>query len=686
MWTLISQVYNIYGDVVDFLYWEVYEELKENGKDLLVALTAWAFLLAFVFALFIYLSLEADGFRGSVFGNAHQYHSEDVAEKGQSTQATTPITPTFAPITPVTPSPPPRSEPSTSLIYPQPFEFPFKNFRATGESFAPSHQYYSAERPRYTPLDHYKASTASETTPNGEKPIIETSAVSEDAEPVTTIEETYCVDRQESVAPPQPRPVTPPPTRTTDPSYSIPNTESVQTSLQLPCSTYIQMPPPPPPSSPETIRRNALILVAQEEPKIQEQMARFLDTISTGARYESSAAMILDLMHEAQQYLQPFFPNGLSNLPLDCLIWSQSIITFWEALSPYGWNFLHHPDSRVPEFIKRYRHFAIWFGLESFLREFQFIAPYIPEPVSAPPEIEPQFQEQPQVAQISSPSVMPPTSPFTSNMGNETSSMPPPKTPSRVPKTPQLPQQTQPTQPPNSAPLSFTYTMTPVSSSFSSQKGKRAPKPPLRTSRTSQPLQRASAPPPAPAPTNPNLLDFSNPDWYNKPDDELNALTWTSFDWPSPAQGQHKIWSHSMLGRLALPRPSTQTLPSSYVKAQLAAVAADFKRASVVLRLQARDCPKPCEDDLGMSPLFGEVMVLIEQAADFTEGCDELVVWDAHDEWYRACVYFRDAVREDKAVWEALCAHYGPGKYRPLRKAWKEGSTEWLLLDADVDA
>ena len=73
--------------------------------------------------------------------------------------------------------------------------------------------------------------------------------------------------------------------------------------------------------------------------------------------------------------------------------------------------------------------------------------------------------------------------------------------------------------------------------------------------------------------------------------------------------------------------------------------------------------------------------MLIVYAADLTEGCEELVVWDEQDEWYRACIYFRDAVREDDAVWRVLCAEYGIDKYRALERAWNDGSVEWLLLD-----
>ncbi|EOA84893.1 uncharacterized protein SETTUDRAFT_179492 [Exserohilum turcica Et28A] len=183
-------------------------------------------------------------------------------------------------------------------------------------------------------------------------------------------------------------------------------------------------------------------------------------------------------------------------------------------------------------------------------------------------------------------------------------------------------------------------------------------------------------------PTDPDLLDFTSPDWIKCSTYKLNALTWTSFAWASPSQASQKIWGHSTRGRLSLPRSKPSLPTSAYVKSHLEAVAQDFKRASVILRLQARGgCEKPCADYLGVTPLFGEVVMLIVYAADLTEGCEELVVWDEQDEWYRACIYFRDAVREDDAVWRVLCAEYGIDKYRALERAWNDGSVEWLLLD-----
>ena len=46
-------------------------------------------------------------------------------------------------------------------------------------------------------------------------------------------------------------------------------------------------------------------------------------------------------------------------------------------------------------------------------------------------------------------------------------------------------------------------------------------------------------------------------------------------------------------------------------------------------------------------------------------------------------VFLCDAVAGDEKFWEALCRYYGQGKYKPLMKAWKQGSVEWLLLDTD---
>ncbi|EUC51259.1 hypothetical protein COCMIDRAFT_31401 [Bipolaris oryzae ATCC 44560] len=571
-----------------------------------------------------------------------------------------PIAPTSPPISPVTPSPP-RPDPLVPALYPPPYDFPFEHFRGTGDSFAPSRQNLHVERPRHIPPVSYKGSAFLETMEDVKRPDEGVSVVAEDAEPL-----------HEEVEEAQLCPSTPSPPPKESGLSSLPE----MASTQIPPQTPLQTPRLPEPPSPRTIRVNALNRVAQEEHKIQEQMVTFLHTIPTGSGYELSACLILNLLCEAKEYLEPLFPDGLSGIPTGYLVWGQSIVDFWGALSPYGWDFLHHPDSRMPEFIRRYRNLTIWFGVEELLSEFLFVPPSIPEPEPVPApvpvpepvsepvltiaEAKPQLQEQTAVAQVSSFAAPPPPQPehsapqsdpapktltytmssipanFSYRKPSQKSDPPPPPPPSPPPP----PQQKQP------APFSFQYIILSTPVNTSSRRSNRTSKSLLtRSSRPAPPPppQKQPAEPPKPTPVDPNAIDFTDPKWSTKPTPELLTLTWRSFSFPTPHAAALKIWGHSTMGRLSLPSPHTDLLSSPYIKSHLEAAALDFKRAAAILRLQTLDCEKPCEDDLGMSPLFGEVMQLIVQAAEFTERCDELAEWYAEDRWYHACVFFRDA-------------------------------------------
>ncbi|USP75182.1 hypothetical protein yc1106_02456 [Curvularia clavata] len=618
MWALISffcnvclEVADTCSEVIDFLLWEADDDirfdLQVDLSTILFSLFVWvSLLLVVLFALGIHFNFDIEAFKKWLFGDEYHHHIEDATEQGQSVELTTP-----------SPPPPPYSGPATPLMYP-PVEFPFEHFRATGESFAPSRRYFHEERPRYSPPILYeplsscsaevKPSESADSAPLQEHHFVPEPRIEKDS---GEFQVPTPITRDAMKMSAQPQPSSPP----------APHTNIIMGSPP----SHVSIPSPSPtPLSPESILRNALDLVAQEEHKIQEQMDIFLSTITTGAGYEVAAALILNFMQEAIQYLEPLFPAGLGLIPLEHRPWTRSIVMFWKALSPYGWDFLHHPDGRVPEFFRRFRCAATWFGLDELLVEFRYEAPPLPEPVPTPTVVEPQLQEQPSVSSM----------------------------------------------------------LTPVPTSFSLEKGNRASRLPSRTSRTSKtPTKPKLA---QPEQSNPNLLKFDDPELHNLPTEKLKELTWSSFAWSSPSQAAIKIWSYSTVGRLVLPEKKDCDLSPNYVKSCLEDVAADFKRASIVLRLQARDCKRPCEDDVPMAPLFGEVLRLIKQAVDFTERCDNLAVWDTQDQWFNACLYFRDAVRLDKDIWETLCAWYGPEKYRPLRKAWKQGSTDWLLLDEQM--
>ncbi|EMD66621.1 hypothetical protein COCSADRAFT_188923 [Bipolaris sorokiniana ND90Pr] len=548
----------------------------------------------------------------------------------QDVEGKTSIAPTSPPICPVTPSSP-RPDPLIPAIYPPPYEFPFEHFRGTGESFVPSRQNFHVKRPRYIHPVIYKGSAFLETVEDVRRPDEGVSVVAEDAEPTGTIKADLAGTQEYTLSPPYRNNRLP----------SLPETVSTQTPLQIP-----RLPKPP---SPTTLRVNALNRVAQEEYKIQEQMVIFLNTIPTGSGYELSASLILDFLCEAKKYLEPLFPGELSGITKGYLVWGKSIIDFWDTLSPYGWDFVHYPDSR--------------FGLEELLKEFLFVPPFIPEPepihepflepflepVMTTAEAKPQFQEQMRVAQVFSfAAPPPPLQPEHSAPQLDSAPATYTYTMSAVPmnfsyrKSSQRSYPPPPPQQEQHAPLSFKYILpsNPVNPSY--RRSNRTSKPPLpRSSRPSQPLKNQVAEPPNLTPVDPNLIDFKDPKWSNKSTPELTALPWSSFSFPSPSAAALKIWSYSTMSRLVLPEPRTKDLPSEYIKSHLETVALEFKHATAVLRLQALDCDKPCEDDLGMSPLFGEVMSLMVQAADFTERCDELCVWYARDSWYHDCFFVR---------------------------------------------
>ena len=69
---------------------------------------------------------------------------------------------------------------------------------------------------------------------------------------------------------------------------------------------------------------------------LQAQMEIFIQAFCNGSGYEAPATLILDYMDIEKLHLEVFFPGGWINLPFDQLIWTNSILTFWNALSPYG--------------------------------------------------------------------------------------------------------------------------------------------------------------------------------------------------------------------------------------------------------------------------------------------------------------------------------------------------------------
>ena len=632
---------NVFAKVMDYFHNTSYEH-----RDMTGCASTLLGLLTLVLIVGLYFDFDMNKFRNCadpvrvpvrpiVSSNTHVAKDGQAPTKVEVVEAVRHETPSK----PVTPTPAPRPQ------YPPPLPFPFEHFRATGQSFArhnfnepwgpsPIPRTYPRRDSLYTKADVPTVVVACEPTQDNRMSNKETSSgpeyvqdtVKNSTVPVMDIvvvtPDHKVVKKPVQIAPatihtPAALAVTnsPGPEIVQAPSAPTPHPEIVQVGL--------------PTVSPSIIDRQIgmLDLVAAQEYKIKSKMEALFVAFATNGAYEAPALLILSMMEEAKTHLLPLFPNGLTGLNPDRLIWANSLVTFWDALRPHGYEIQAHPDESIRIFMVRYHDFAHWLGLGHLLLPFIVTAPPAPEPIQAPPR---------------------------SSSSSSSRPRPPPR-------------------------IIIQYPTPTVSFEAPAHAAPEAPQPaPTPSAPTQeQPVQQPQA-----APRPPALLNFDANDWLDQSDEALNALTWQSFGWSSHDQGRYKIWSYSTMGRLHLPQTDPSLLTPEVVKAEFEKVAPAFKRACVVLRLQARNCRCPDEDVVGTLPLFGEVLGLLLQAEKMTNDCAKVVAWDAFDKWYVSCLYFRDAVRLDAAVWERLKKYYESDRYTPMMRVWKDMKAEWV---GDVD-
>ncbi|RMZ69602.1 2-dehydropantoate 2-reductase [Pyrenophora seminiperda CCB06] len=354
--------------------------------------------------------------------------------------------------------------------------------------------------------------------------------------------------------------------------------------------------------------------LAGQEYQLQQGMEALFAAFTMNGAYDGPAELILALMEEAKANLLPLFPTGLTGLNPDRLIWKNALITFWEAVRPYGYDFQHHTDENLRVFLVVYHEFVCWMGLGDYLLPFVVTAPPAPEP---------------------------------------------------TPYLPQLPLQT-PIQHPTTA-VSF------QAPSWEAQEVSR-PAPAFSLPTQGHSIQQPQA---AHAPS--ALLNFDDNDWLSQPDDILKELTWESFAWPSPEQGRYTIWSFSTMGLMDLPSwGDPSVLTPNIVKGAFEQVAPMFKRACVVLRLQLRDCARPSKEKLGATPLFEEILALLQAAKQMTDDCEKVISWNLLNEWHLACLFFRDALVKDVPVWKELSNYHKTDKRRAVKNIWKDMKIEWI--------
>ncbi|KAI4622157.1 hypothetical protein J4E81_006270 [Alternaria sp. BMP 2799] len=357
---------------VSYLYWEicweVYYQFTHNFEGVPLYLRFIALLICIYLTFYLYVYIKYTYWIGS-HPEADQDHPHEPAEKGQSQDTKLPVTPTVAHITPPPVTLPP-AEPAPPS-YPPPFEFPFTNFRGTGESFAhsdrrdPTHYpvlqlstswgntrrkerdyWRSAPRqppPAYTSTEHEKVAA----TPTIPKP---------EVAQITTKSTTTTTKDQVVIAPAHKVVELPPIYTPTQPPPTLPSAPSIDPQLK------------------------ALQDVEDKKHLVVAEMKSFLSTIGTDAGCEAPAAQILALMVAAKMHLMPFFPGGLSTLNRDFLIWKDAIVEFWCRFRPYGWEIQEDEDGRLRTFLQQYRDTAIWLGLEHHLDDLTVI----PKPAQPP--------------------------------------------------------------------------------------------------------------------------------------------------------------------------------------------------------------------------------------------------------------------------------------------------------------
>ncbi|OAL01153.1 hypothetical protein IQ06DRAFT_347217 [Phaeosphaeriaceae sp. SRC1lsM3a] len=199
--------------------------------------------------------------------------------------------------------------------------------------------------------------------------------------------------------------------------------------------------------------------------------------------------------------------------------------------------------------------------------------------------------------------------------------------------------------------------------------------------RTTQPTQNTTTQPPqnttqTPRNTTPvqpvqqlSVLVRSNPNTFsmapdrisewNISDNELLALTKENLAWTSDAQ----LWTYNPVTDLALNSNLPAHGKAYHAHAELDGVALKFKRATVVLRLQAH-ADSPTNHMANTPKLMAAMKDTLDKANKMHKECSKSSLHAR--EWVKAFVFFHSAIMFDDAVEQALESHYGEASWNPF--------------------
>jgi hypothetical protein len=175
------------------------------------------------------------------------------------------------------------------------------------------------------------------------------------------------------------------------------------------------------------------------------------------------------------------------------------------------------------------------------------------------------------------------------------------------------------------------------------------------------------------------LLDFKATTWCVNSDDELKALTWSSFAWPDEKTAKLMIWDHSANAAenssIQVRGSPKQLKNRRFVEEELNRIGLRLKHATVVLILQAD--LRRTKKYSSLVPVFREVLKLVKKAAQVTKDCNG-IFFNSGDRWYDACTFFNKEVVAEPPVWGSLKDQYDRDLMKELRRTGLESEQQWI--------
>jgi hypothetical protein len=649
---------------VNYLYWNICYEYSNNG------IPTWLRVLGLLTVGVCTPRVLAEFLlKLGVFSVVPKNNLHELAERGESQNTKKAATPAS---TPVIPAPPTLAqEKPAPPAYPPPSQFPFKNFCGTGESFAHLDRNRSMQYPKiwgqlrcadrrwmamfmympgaYMSTDDKNVDT--EDTTSKPQHVAE-SATNNMKDDVVVTPAHKAVELSVRSAP----------TTTPTPSaYTLaPSCEPQTTTTFTPATVYNCL-------QTANSARITIEYHARQAPILQAAMKAFLIAADTKTECRSSAGQIFSLISSAANDLKPYFENGMTAEQSSGLRWNASIIEFWMFLVPVGWYIQRYWGPELITFLELYREFANYLGLEEMTQDLDCT-----EPLPSPQALQIVVQSTqtprdhpPQVAQM--PSWSTPQRNVAVTISNQLMSYQP-VVQQQLPQPPPSGTQFSPASnmqtPPHNA-MATGYNPT-TADPIASQSQNT----PNNTDPSS--VQSQTLPP----------VDFKDINtWSGLSHKQLEQLVPSSFGFKTDMVAGDTFWKftasvdfHEILNGKA---PKQRT-PDS-VKASLEKVALSFKRAAVVLRLQAKlgDYSKYSDTS---QPTISDITALIKRAAQMTDACGGLAKNDASlRNWKNACVFFHNAVYcEDKEVGDILDRHYDDGVWPRLERTWEKNRMRWM--------